>query len=61
MKEIGNAGSYLSSSDLRLYFGLGNERNAKDLEIVWPSGKKQILSDLEGDRTVLLEEINAKR
>jgi len=32
MKEIGNAGSYLSSSDLRLYFGLGNERIVKNLE-----------------------------
>ena len=61
VKEIGNAGSYLSSSDLRLYFGLGNEKRVKKLEIVWPSGKKHILTDLEGDRIVLLEEVNAKR
>ena len=61
VKEIGNAGSYLSSSDLRLYFGLGNEKKAKSLEIIWPSGKKQTLTDVEGDRMVLLEEVNAKR
>jgi hypothetical protein len=61
MKEIGNAGSYLSSSDLRLYFGLGNERIVKNLEIIWPSGKKQILTDLKGDRMLFLEEANAKR
>src|SRR6267154_1590856 len=54
IKEIGNAGSYLSSSDLRLYFGLGNERIVKNLEIIWPSGKKQILTDLKGDRMLFL-------
>jgi hypothetical protein len=61
IKEIGNAGSYLSSSDLRLYFGLGNERIVKSLEIIWPSGKKQILTNLKGDRMLLLEEASAKR
>jgi hypothetical protein len=61
MKEIGNAGSYLSSSDLRLYFGLGDERNVKKLEIIWPSDKKQILTDLKGDQMLLLEEAKAKR
>jgi len=61
IKEIGNAGSYLSSSDLRLYFGLGNERIVKSLEIMWPSGKKQILTNLKGDRMLLLEEASAKR
>jgi hypothetical protein len=61
MKEIGNAGSYLSSSDLRLYFGLGNEKDVKKLEIIWPTGKKQILTELAGDRMVLLEEVNAKK
>jgi hypothetical protein len=61
MKEIGNAGSYLSSSDLRLYFGLGNEKRIKHLEIIWPSSKKQVLTDLEADRMVLLLEADAKR
>ncbi len=49
------------SSDLRLYFGLGDERSVKKLEIIWPSGKKQILTDLQGDQMLLLEEANAKR
>jgi enediyne biosynthesis protein E4 len=31
------AGSYLSSSDKRLHFGLGDNRKA-EIEIRWPSG-----------------------
>ena len=59
LKEIGAAGSYLSSSDLRLFFGLGGERKVKRLEIIWPSGRKQILTDVAAGQTLLLEEVNA--
>ncbi len=60
VKEIGAAGSYLSSSDLRLYFGLGGAQKVKRLEIVWPSGRKQTLTDVAADQTLLLEEANAR-
>jgi len=49
MKEIGNAGSYLSSSDLRLYFGLGMKESSKTRNHL-AERKKQILTDLKGDR-----------
>ncbi len=61
VKEIGVAGSYLSSSDLRLYFGLGGERKAKRLEIIWPGGRKQTLTDVAADQTLLLDETNARQ
>jgi hypothetical protein len=61
IKEISSAGSYLSGSDLRLYFGLGSERRVKQLEILWPSGKKQTLSDVAADQTLLLEESQAQK
>ncbi len=60
LKEINNVGSYLSSSDIRLYFGLGRESNVKRIEIVWPSGKKQILRDVPADQFLVLEESRAQ-
>src|SRR5215831_8068826 len=37
MREINPYGSYLSTSDTRLFFGLGNETTVNRLEIEWPS------------------------
>jgi hypothetical protein len=45
------AGSYQSASDKRVHFGLG-ERTAADVEILWPSGVHQKLSNLPADRYV---------
>jgi hypothetical protein len=56
IKEIYSAGSYLSGSDLRLYFGLGGERKIKRLEIQWPSGRKQTLTDVAADQVLSLDE-----
>jgi hypothetical protein len=61
VREISAAGSYLSSSDMRLFFGLGSERKVKRLEIIWPSGSKQVLTDVAAEQTLLLEEINAQK
>lgn len=59
-KEINNAGSYLSSSDIRLYFGLGREATVKQIEIIWPSGKKQSLTNVPANLILLLDEAGAK-
>ncbi len=61
LREINPAGSYLSTSDVRLYFGLGLEGKVTSLEIEWPSGKKQILHDSPAGQTLLLDEANARR
>jgi hypothetical protein len=61
IKEIYSAGSYLSGSDLRLYFGLGGERKIKQIEILWPSGKKQILNDVAADQVLSLDEAQAPK
>jgi hypothetical protein len=37
-EEVRSGGSYLSQSDLRLHFGLGNARKIDGLEVRWPSG-----------------------
>jgi len=61
LRELNPTGSYLSTSDVRLYFGLGPETKITRLEIDWPSGKKQTLEGLSSNRTLLLDESNATR
>ena len=41
---------FLSTSDLRLHFGLGPETVAAAIEIQWPGGASQTLRDIPGDR-----------
>ena len=53
---VTTAGSYLSSSDKRVHFGLGASKKAQSIEITWPSGIHQSLKDVEGDRIVKIEE-----
>ena len=49
-------GSYLSSSDPRLHFGLGDARHAELVEVFWPSGRTDRHSDLAADTGYLLRE-----
>jgi hypothetical protein len=44
---VSTASSYLSASDKRVYFGLGNCKLVKDLEIDWPSGIVDHFHDLK--------------
>ena len=48
--EVLSGGSYLSQNDLRLHFGLGKNLHAEKVEILWPDGAKDSLTDLAGDR-----------
>jgi enediyne biosynthesis protein E4 len=40
---VSTAGSYLSSNDRRVFFGLGAESSIRDIGIRWPSGTAQTL------------------
>jgi enediyne biosynthesis protein E4 len=44
-----------SAEGALLYFGLGDESRA-DLEVVWPSGRRQLLRQVEGDQVLRLQE-----
>lgn len=46
---------YLSASDKRLHFGLGNAESAK-IEIVWPSGIHQTLNDVHANQFLEVRE-----
>jgi hypothetical protein len=49
------AGSYLSSNDKRLHFGLGSAETA-EIEILWPSGIHQLLRNVKTDQFMVIEE-----
>jgi hypothetical protein len=53
---VSTGGSYLSSSDKRVHFGLGASRRVKSLEVSWPSGKVQRLENLMADRFITVRE-----
>jgi hypothetical protein len=49
------AGSYVSASDKRLHFGLGEARLAQ-IDITWPSGVRQTLQDVAADQFLVVRE-----
>jgi len=57
---VTTAGSYLSSSDKRVHFGLGAETVARTIEIRWPSGIRQTLKDVGADQILNVEEPSAR-
>jgi hypothetical protein len=59
-REINPSGSYLSTSDMRLYIGLGKEAVVQRLEIEWPLGKKQVLENVPAGQILNLDEANAR-
>lgn len=54
--EVQSGGSYLSHSDLRLHFGLGKAERVDRLEVRWPSGAVQVLSDIAADQVLTVVE-----
>ena len=52
---VSTAGSYLSSSDKRLHFGLGTAETAK-IEVAWPSGARQTMNEVHADQFLEVRE-----
>ena len=58
-RQIGErkgGGSYLSAHDPRLHFGLGPAAAVERVEVVWPSGARDLLTDVPADRLITVEE-----
>jgi hypothetical protein len=53
---VSTASSYLSASDKRVHFGLGQESTAQRIEIRWPSGIRQTLKDIPADQILQIDE-----
>ena len=57
---VTTAGSYMSASDKRVHFGLGQDRVVTLLEIVWPSGLTQTLERIPADQIMTVKEPEAR-
>jgi len=55
-KMLRSGSSYLSQSELVLTFGLGSQTKADTVEIQWPSGQVDKLSNVNAGQTVTVEE-----
>jgi hypothetical protein len=54
--EVRSGGSYLSSPDIRLHFGLGAATRVDRIEIEWPSGTTETVKDLLASQIVVVKE-----
>ncbi|MDQ3996261.1 MAG: VCBS repeat-containing protein, partial [Gemmatimonadota bacterium] len=52
---------YMSTMDDRLHVGLGRARRVDTLEVVWPDGRYQLLTGLDANRLLTLEQAAATR
>jgi hypothetical protein len=54
--EATTAVGYNSSSDKRVYFGLGNASVLDQIELAWPTGVKQVLKNVTADQILTIVE-----
>ena len=47
--EVRGGGSYNSSNDTRLHFGLGSSATMNKIQVRWPSGRKQEFQNIPAD------------
>jgi enediyne biosynthesis protein E4 len=60
-RAVVSQSSYYSVDDLRLHFGLGTASRADRIEIRWPSGTKQELTDVRARQIVTITEPPSQR
>jgi len=53
---VSTAGSYLSASDKRVHFGLGRNTIVKSVQLSWPSGLVQTITDVKADQMLQVRE-----
>jgi len=56
MDTVRSGGSYLSSSDLRVHFGLGAATDIDRLEVRWPGGHTDLIPHPPADRVLTIKE-----
>jgi enediyne biosynthesis protein E4 len=56
VQEVRSGSSYLSSSDLRLHFGLGTNIRVDAIEVRWPNGETEEFPGADVDRFLTLTE-----
>jgi hypothetical protein len=54
--HVTTAVGYASASDKQVHFGLGADRTVREIEIRWPSGTRQVLSNVPADQVLKVRE-----
>ncbi len=54
--QMMKSGGYLSSNELVLTFGLGSEKKVSSVEVTWPSGQVDRLSNVDAGQTITVQE-----
>ena len=55
-QAVQSGGSYLSQNDLRLHFGIGTAARVDRIEVQWPAGTRQNITNVAPDRIVNIRE-----
>lgn len=56
VREVLSGSSYISQSDLRQHFGLGQAKSVDQIEVRWPSGHIDRLPGVDADQFIVVEE-----
>jgi enediyne biosynthesis protein E4 len=56
VREVQSGSSYLGQNDLRAHFGLGTASRSERLDIRWPSGATEVVTDLPANHVITLRE-----
>jgi hypothetical protein len=56
LREVKAGSSYLSQSDLRVHFGMGQAARADQLEIRWPGGAVEVIKDVDANQILTITE-----
>jgi hypothetical protein len=54
--QVTGGGSYLSTNDLRVHFGLGASEAVKSVKIRWPSGAEDVFQDVKANQFLTIRE-----
>ncbi len=56
VQEVRAGSSYLSMDSIELEFGLGGAETVDTIRVLWPSGRDQVLEDIDADQVLVITE-----
>ena len=56
MREVNINSNFTSQNPSQLHFGLGEVTKVDQIKIIWPNGETQLLTDIEANQSLLIEQ-----